>query len=176
MKKIIIIGASGAGKTTLARHLSEKLNIPHTELDSINHQENWRPIEKEEFRSRVDEITKQDGWILCGNYFSTLGLSLWRKADTIIWCDYSFPLVMNRLLRRTLKRTYTKEVLWNGNRESFVGNFFTRDSVIYWTMRKWNRNKKRFSAIFAKPEDLPGVTLVRLRNPKETALFVKKAS
>lgn len=173
MKKVIIIGPSGAGKSTLASQLAEKLGVEHTELDSINHQANWQPIDKDEFRRIVDAKTKQDGWVFCGNYFSTLGVEFWKKADTVIWLDYSFPLVLNRLLRRTTSRGITRRELWNGNRESLVMNFFTSDSVIYSMMRSWNKQKRNFGPIFDDPEGLPGVELIRLRSPKETKGFAK---
>lgn len=172
MKKVIIIGPAGAGKSTLAAHLAEKLGAEHTELDSIHHQANWRPINKDEFRRIVDEKTKADGWVFCGNYFSTLGLEFWKKADTIIWLDYPFPLVLRRLVKRTFNRSITQQELWNGNRSSFFENFFTKDSVIYWMMTTWNKQKRRFGPIFDNPQGLDGVELVRLRSPKETKLFI----
>lgn len=173
MKKVIIIGPAGAGKSTLAGELARKLGVEHTELDSINHQADWQPIEKDKFRHIVAEKTKQNGWVFCGNYFSTLGLEFWEKADAIIWLDYSFPLVLNRLLRRTFKRTLTKEELWNGNRESFFGNFFTSDSVILWMMKSWNKQKKRYEPIFKDPKILPKVQKIRLRSPSEAKAFLK---
>lgn len=172
MKKVIIIGPAGAGKSTLATQLAEKLGVEHTELDSIHHQANWQPIDKNEFRRIVDEKTKADGWVFCGNYFSTLGLEFWQKADAVIWLNYSFPLVLRRLVKRTFNRGITRQELWNGNRSSLLGNFFTKDSVIYWMMTTWNKQKRRFGPIFDNPQGLDEVELVRLRSPKETKLFI----
>jgi adenylate kinase family enzyme len=72
MRRIIIIGPSGAGKTVLAKKISKILSIPHIELDSINHQENWQSVDKVEFVQTVRSMTSEDSWIFCGNYFSTL--------------------------------------------------------------------------------------------------------
>ncbi len=172
MKRIIIIGPSGAGKTTLAVRLAEILDIPHTELDSINHQPNWQPINKLEFKKRVNDITRQPEWIFCGNYFSTLGLDFWRQADTIIWCDYSFARSMSRLLRRTLKRTLTRKVLWNGNRESFYTNFFTKESIFVWMRKSLKKQKIRYGEIFNNSDDFDGLEFVRLKTPRQTKEFV----
>lgn len=174
MKKIIIIGVAGAGKTTLAKALSEKLSIPHTELDSLHNQANWRTISKDEFRDTVRTISANDSWIFCGNYFSILGLELWNRADTVIWCDYSFPLVLNRLLRRTVRRIVTKQILWNGNRETFVVSFASKDSIILWMLRSWNKQKRRYGPIFSHPEDLPDINLVHLQSPRATVEFLNR--
>lgn len=172
MKKVIIIGPAGAGKSTLATQLAEKLGVEHTELDSINHQPNWQRIEEDEFRRIVNEKTKADGWVFCGNYFSRLGLEFWQKADTVIWLDYPFPLVLRRLVSRTFKRGIKRQELWNGNRESLLKNFIRKDSVIYWMMSTWNKQKRRYGLIFGNPQGLDGVELVRLRSPRETKLFI----
>lgn len=174
MKKIIIVGSSGSGKTTLARRLSVILEIPHTELDAIHHQAHWQPMDNVEFAKQVNDIARGSEWIFCGNYFSTLGLGFWRQADTIIWCDYSLGRVFARLLRRTLRRTLTKERLWNGNYERFFVNFLTKDSVILWMLQSWKRQQRRYSEIFSQSSALPHTNLIRLRNPKDTELFVKQ--
>jgi len=173
MTKILIVGSSGAGKTTLAKTISSKLNLPHFELDSIFHQKDWQPLNQDEFKARVDEITRQPDWIICGNYFTKLGgKAYWSKADVVIWCDYSFPLVFSRLLRRTLRRTITKQELWNENKEGFIVNFFTKESVLLWMMREWNAQKRRYEIVF-KENDLKGTQLIRLKNPNDTARFLE---
>ena len=172
MTKIIIVGSSGAGKTTLAKSISSKLRVPHFELDSIFHQKDWQPLDQNEFNARVDEITRQPDWIICGNYFTKLGgKEYWSKADVVIWCDYSFLLVFSRLLRRTLKRTITKQELWNENKEGFIVNFFTKESVLFWMMREWNEQKRRYEIVF-KNNDLAGTRLLRFKTPREANRFL----
>lgn len=165
-KKIIIIGTSGSGKTTLARQISSKTGIKHIELDSIYNQEDWKPIETEKFITTVNRYTKEDSWIFCGNYFSRLGFDFWEKADIVIWLDYPFCLVLKRVLGRTLKRGVTHQLLWNGNRESLVRSFLTKDSIVLYMIRTWKKQKIRYDAIFAK-KNIGNTRLVRVTNKDE---------
>lgn len=176
MKKVIVVGLSGAGKTTLANQLSAALNIRAIELDSIYHQADWKPLDREVFIDKVNEITAQKEWILCGNFFTALGKKLWKKADTIIWCDYPLPLVLWRLIRRTFYRGITKQELWNGNKESLLTNFFTKNSVILLTLRSWKKHKKRYGDIFDNHPDISNATFVRLRSKKDTEKFLLTVS
>lgn len=169
MRRIIIIGPSGSGKTTLARQLSKKLDIPHTELDSLFHGENWQQVDDETFKQKVDNITKHERWIICGNYFHRLGgVDFWVRADTVIWCDYPFRTVFPRLLRRTIKRGVTNEELWNGNRESFRSSFLSRDSILLLLLKNYRKQKHCYEPLFTdQPKSLERVKLIRLRSPKD---------
>jgi len=170
MKRIIVIGSSGAGKTTLARELAAKLDIPHVELDSLYHQANWRPASPEDFLASVRAATKNDSWILCGNYYSRIGQEIWPRADTIVWCNYSFKRVFWQLLRRTLRRSVRRTELWNGNRER-LSALFTKDSIILWMLQNWKKQKTRYEEMFLRPT--VSATLIQLRNPKQKQKFLE---
>ena len=88
------------------------------ELDALFWGRDWQPAPLELFRHRVERETRDDGWIVVGNYGQVRDL-VWRAADTLVWLDLPLPLVMWRLMRRTVQRAVTKEELWGtGNRES----------------------------------------------------------
>ncbi len=82
MQKITIIGTSCSGKTTLARRLSQKVNIPHIELDQLHWRENWNV--NPNFVTEVEFATSKDRWVIDGNY-TKVRQQIWDKADTIIW-------------------------------------------------------------------------------------------
>lgn len=172
MNKVFVIGPSGSGKSTLARKMAAKMGAPYLELDSVNHQANWQPIDKDEFRKIVDTATDGEAWVIDGNYLSTIGQDVWARADAIVWLDRPFFVVLGRLVSRTLRRTLRREELWNGNRESFIGNFFTKDSVIYFMIGKWKSQKKKYNAIFNDPTALPGVERIRLRRDRDVEAFL----
>ena len=68
MKKIIVIGCPGSGKSTFSRSLSEKLNIPLYHLDMMYWNADRTTVDKAVFLSRLKEVIATDEWIIDGNY------------------------------------------------------------------------------------------------------------
>lgn len=138
--RIALLGASGAGKTTLGVQLSKLLSVDYIELDSLFLKENWRESDKEEFRKKVEEQLKdKTDYIIDGNYRSISDLT-WDKCAVLICLDYSKLVIMKRIILRTVRRVLTQEELWNGNRESFKKSFMSKESIILWS---WNTYKER---------------------------------
>jgi adenylate kinase family enzyme len=81
-RRIVVVGSTGAGKTTLAEALSARLNIPHVELDSFYWEAGWAPASTLDFRARVAEALADDAWVVDGNYQSVRDLVLRR------WCGW----------------------------------------------------------------------------------------
>ena len=81
MKRIVIVGTSGCGKTTLANKLSKMLSIPCIDLDDYYWLPNWQSRDPEEFYTIVGELTKDESWIINGNYSNVRKL-IWERCDT----------------------------------------------------------------------------------------------
>lgn len=88
MKKIMLIGSGGAGKSTLARQIGQMLAIEVIHLDTLMWRSNWEIIDKEEQIAIQHNIVQKDEWIIDGNYGGTMDIRL-READTVIFLDYS---------------------------------------------------------------------------------------
>ena len=86
MKKVIVIGCPGAGKSTFSRKLSAKTGLPLYYLDMIWHRADRTVIGREEFDKRLVEIMSEDRWILDGNYARTLPMRL-EQCDTVFYFD-----------------------------------------------------------------------------------------
>src|SRR5947209_9511030 len=125
-RRIVVVGSTGAGKTTLAEALSACLKVPHVELDALHWEAGWAAASTPAFRTRVSEALTGDAWIVDGNYQSVRDL-VWPRAQSMVWLDYSLPVIMWRLTRRTAHRLRTGHELWNGNREQ-LGAVFSRES------------------------------------------------
>ncbi len=165
MQRIAVVGTTGQGKSTLARQLAAKFGMEYVELDAINWQPNWTPISPDEFQERVKDAVGREHWVIEGGYSPVRPL-IWTRADTVIWLDYPLPFVFWRLLRRTIGRMISREVLWNGNRESFA-NLFTADSIIVWLFRSYWRRKKQFPELFTRPE-YQHIRVIRFQSAKDT--------
>lgn len=86
MKKIIVIGSPGAGKSSFARALRDKSGLPLYYLDMIWHKPDKSNISREEFDARLAEILERDEWIIDGNYSRTLEKRL-ASCDTVFLLD-----------------------------------------------------------------------------------------
>ena len=102
-RRIVVTGTTGSGKTTLALAVASRLGLPHAEQDAWNHLPGWQEAPLAQFRAAVDTFTAQTAWVMDGNYTKANDIG-WARADTLIWLDYSAPLVFWQLLRRTLRR------------------------------------------------------------------------
>lgn len=146
MKKILLIGTSCSGKTTLGKKLSKALQIKFIDLDDLYWLPNWKNRGDHEFRTLVDSEIQNESWVVAGNYSAVRGI-LWPKADTIIWLDYPFFIVLYRAVVRSFKRAVTREKLFAGNVESFRQSFLSKKSIIVWVFKTYGDRRQRYPAL-----------------------------
>ncbi len=171
--RIVVVGSTGSGKTTLARELAHLHGVAHVELDALNWDPNWTQAPAEVFRQRVAAALEgREGWVVDGNYSRARDL-VWPRATHIVWLDFPLRIVLWRLFWRTLRRWWRQEELWNGNRERFSDNFLSKDSLFLWAIQTHRRRRREFPALFQAPEH-EHIHVVRLRSPAETTAWLKE--
>jgi adenylate kinase family enzyme len=160
----------------VGRRLAASLGAPYVELDSIFHQSGWTDLATDEFRRRVTDLVAGDAWVIDGNYSAVRDL-VWARADTVVWFDLPRPLVMRRVILRTLRRAVTRQELWNGNREPLT-NFYRLDpehNIIRWTWVMHPNYVTRYAAAMADPSNAR-LQFIRVRSPAEVAAFLATLS
>ncbi len=171
--RIVVVGSTGSGKTTLARELARLHGVPHVELDALNWDPNWTQAPAEVFRQRVAAALEgREGWVVDGNYSRARDL-VWPRATSIVWLDFPLRIVLWRLFWRTLWRWWRREELWNGNRERFSDNFLSKDSLFLWAIQTYGRRRREFPALFKAPEHAH-IHVVRLPSPARAREWLEK--
>ncbi|MGL6316461.1 adenylate kinase [Vibrio sp. WXL103] len=173
MKRINVVGTSGSGKSTFSRQLASSLGYQYIEMDAIFWKPNWQEPTDEEFFSALEGKLASDTWVLDGNYNRT-GSVKWSRVDTVIWIDYSFARTIYQAVKRALVRSINQQELWEntGNVESFKKSFFSKDSIILWTLKTYKSNRARYQRLLANA-DYGHIKFVRITSPKEARAYIK---
>jgi adenylate kinase family enzyme len=161
--RVVVIGCSGAGKTTLARAIAGQLSVPHIEHDAIKWQPGWRDIEQhdpDEYTRRLTAAIQVDAWVL--NDGSTIA---YRRATHLVWLDYSRRVVMARVIWRSVSRALLRTKLWGGNRERWC-DLLRAGGPIRWAWRNWSRRRRETAERLARG-DYSHLAILRLRRPGE---------
>ncbi|MGH9049412.1 MAG: hypothetical protein ACRDY4_06770 [Acidimicrobiia bacterium] len=163
--RVLVVGTSGSGKSVLAARLARALGGPHVELDEFQHGPDWSQSSVDELRDRTAAaIAGRDIWVVDGNYSDVRDL-LWPRATTLVWLDYSRPVVMVRVVRRSVVRVVTRRELWNGNRSDWR-RWGDPDHPIRWAWRTHAANRMKYEGLVTLPE-WSHLEVVRLRRPAE---------
>ena len=114
MKKIIVIGCPGSGKSTFARALHNKTGIPLYHLDMMYWNADKTTVEKSVFFERLSAVLKKDEWIIDGNYRATMEMRM-ASCDTVIFLDYSVDVCLDGIQKR--RGTSRSDMPWVENEE-----------------------------------------------------------
>lgn len=173
-QRIVVVGATGCGKSTLAEQLALKLDLNFIELDALYWKAGWVGISDTEFREKVNAATLSSKWVVAGNYGVTRDI-VWSRAEVLIWLDYPFFLIFVRLIRRIWIRSWTSELLWGSNRESLWIHLklWSKDSLINWLFQTFWKRKRTYPVLFKQPEYLH-LVILRFTKPKEMKDWFEK--
>jgi adenylate kinase family enzyme len=156
--------------------LARVLGAPHIELDALFHQPGWVPLDVDTFRARVIEALEASTWIVDGNY-SAVRETVWERADTVVWFDLPYAVVMARTIWRTVRRVVTRQELWNGNKEpwSNLYSFDPEKSIIAWAATRHRVYRRRYGEAEHDPR-WAGLRFVRLRSQRQADAFLAEVA
>ncbi|RXT34471.1 AAA family ATPase [Bradyrhizobium betae] len=169
MRRIIVVGSQGSGKTGLSRNLGQKLGLPVVHLDVLYWRPGWKPSDKASFRTRVAEAIAGKAWVVDGS-FSGLAFDLTlARADLLVVIDRPRWLCQWRILwRSAFDRDTTRPDLPEGCPEQFD-----------WKLMReaWRYEVERAPVIEAERVQYgPDVPVVRLRRDRDIANFLDSVS
>lgn len=164
MKRILVIGSGGAGKSTFASDLGAILGLPVIHLDRAYWKPGWETPSKKEWSKTVDSLIAQHEWIMDGNFGGTLPQRI-KRADAIILLDTSRWICLWRVLKRYVKyRGRHRPDMTPGCHERFDREF------VKWI---WNYPSKSRPAKLALLEKTPpDQRVVILDSTREIARFL----
>lgn len=166
MKKVVVIGSGGSGKSTFSRQLGEVTGLPVVHLDKLYWHAGWVKTSADEWESIVRRELEKPEWIMDGNFGGTREMRM-RAADTIILLDLPRWLCMWRILKRSLKYYgRTRPDMTDGCNERLDLEF------ILWV---WNyRSASRKRAMF-ELEKIGEKKIFILKSRKAVAQFLETA-
>lgn len=167
--KIIVLGSSCSGKTTLGKKLAAIKQAKPIDLDDLNWLPGWKNCSTEDLLKKIEkEIWGEDRWIISGNYRNTHPLTM-PQATCVIWLDFPLRIILWRMVKRTLTRIITKEEVCNGNYETIYGAFLDEENLFSYTINTYKDRKKQFLML---GEQYPHLEIIRLQSPKELTQFL----
>ncbi|HEV7950781.1 MAG TPA: AAA family ATPase [Glaciihabitans sp.] len=170
-RRILIAGVTGVGKSVLAQRIEASTAIPYSELDRLYHGPNW--TQRTTFLADVSELANNDAWVTEWQYRSARVI-LEPAADTLVWLDFPLPIVLLRLIRRTVWRRLTHHTLWAGNTEPPLWHFVSgKDNVLRWAIRSHSSYRTTIPALAAAN---PQLRVVQLRRPAEAQRWLTALS
>ena len=165
MRRILVIGSGGAGKSTLATELGARLGLPVVHLDALYWHAGWVETPAAEWRAVVTELVTRDAWVMDGNYGGTLDLRL-PACDTVVLLDLPRVVCLWRVLRRWLRYAgRTRPDMAPGCPEQLTWEF------VRWVA--WDYPLRRRPAMRRRLADVaPGTQVIVLRSAGEVRMFV----
>ena len=165
MERIMIIGCGGAGKSTLARQLGEKLGLPVVHLDKLFWKPGWEHISREEFDCLHREVLMQEKWIMDGNFDRTMAERI-RYCDTVIYLDFDRLACLLGVAKRILTTYGTvRPDMGEGCPERIDWEF------LQWV---WNFNKEKREKNYRLLNETDGVEKIVLKSRRAVKQFLRQ--
>ncbi len=165
MRRVIVIGGNGSGKTTFAYELAKKTNLPLIHTDSIYWRDNWKSVSRTEFDEIMRAELKKEEWIIDGNNIRSISERL-KVCDTVFFFDFPSIVCLWGVISRCIKNY--------GKSRSDMGGYCPErlDFNFYKQVLLFNkRNRKR---IYNMIEETKSMDCIVFKNRKQVKQYLRK--
>lgn len=161
MRRVLVIGSGGSGKSTFSTRLGSVLGLPVIHLDALYWSPGWVEPEKSAWAETVRQVIAQDAWILDGNYSGTLAQRI-EACDTVIFLDVARLICMWRVLKRSIEhRGRTRPDMSAGCPEKLNLKF------LLWIWNYPNRSRRKVLELLDRARATKQVAHLRTRRDVE---------
>lgn len=164
MRRVLVIGSGGSGKSTFAARLGKRTGLPVIHLDTLYWRPGWEPTPREEWAALVDELLGRDEWIMDGNYGGTMERRL-AACDTVVFLDLPRTLCLWRVVARSIRyRGRTRPDMREGCDERLTWEF------VSWV---WDYPRASRPGVLKRVRELKsGQQVFHLRSTREVLRFL----
>ena len=175
-ERILVLGRTGSGKTTLARDLAGALGVTHVELDSLYFRPDLTTTPRAVLRERTSVAIAGDRWVTDGNKRAVRDL-VWPRADTIVWLDYPAYVSLWRLAKRARTRTAAlgAEAARSGRRTGLPKQMVAAARGVLTALRSHRGQRREYPRLFAQPANRH-LAVARLRSPRATRQWMARVT
>ena len=167
MERVLLIGNAGAGKTTFARKLADKCDLPLVHLDQLYWRGEWEHLPREEFDAVLQVELEKSQWIIDGNFNRTIPHRL-QYCDTVIYFDYPAIICLAGITKRIFTNLGKARPDMGGN---CVEHFDRQKLALYRNVLDFNKqHRKNYYALL---NSLNGVNVIIFRNRRQAKAFLE---
>ena len=163
MRRVVVVGSGGSGKSTFSRELGRVTGIPVIHLDREYWRPGWEETPKDEWKARVADMLEGERWIMDGNFGGTREMRM-QAADTIIFLDLPRRVCLYRILKRTFK-------YYGRSRPDMAEGCLERLDLEF-VMWVWNYKHRSRMTLLAELEGLEEKSVMILRNQRQVSDFL----
>jgi energy-coupling factor transporter ATP-binding protein EcfA2 len=173
-QRILVLGRTGSGKTTLARELAAAIGVPHVELDALYFGPDFSTAPLSVLRERTTAAIAGDRWVTDGNKSAVRDL-VWPRADTVIWLDYPLVVSLRRLGKRAIWRTSVlkAQAADKGGKAGLPRQLRSAAKGVLTALRSHRGQRREYPRMFARQEN-QHLVVVRLRSPRATRRWLAR--